>query len=232
MAKAKDETALVYQVLMRAIIEQSLAPETRLPEELICRQLGVGRHAVRSALQLLAADNLVVIRQNKGATVAKPSIEHGKDVLRIRIELEDIVVRSVTGKLIKEDLRKLRDSIALEHRFVDQDHAAYKGQTCAFHDTLAQMAGSDILYKYLRPLLSQSSLVFYAYGRPRWTRCNSDEHTELLDALESEDVEAARRIMRQHLEALYDRAFSDDKYRDSPPLEDTLKRYSKANLSA
>lgn len=232
MAKVKSETVLVYDVLLRAIVEQSLAPETRLPEELICRQLGVSRHAVRSALQMLAADDLVVIRQNKGATVAKPSLEHGKDVLRIRIELEDIVIRAITGKLTKEDLKKLRESIELELRYVDKDHAAYKGQTCAFHSTLAKMAGSDVLFKYLSRLLSQSSLVFYTYGRPHWTRCNSDEHSELLHALEAEDVEAARQIMRRHLEALYDRAFFDDKFRDGPSIEETLERYSKMAPSA
>ncbi|MGE0237274.1 MAG: GntR family transcriptional regulator [Parvibaculaceae bacterium] len=227
MQKAKNDAQFVYDTLTQAIVEQSLAPETRLPEELICKQLGVSRHAVRTAFQMLAADELVVIRQNKGATVAKPSQEHGKDVLRVRIELEDVVIRSVAGKLTKENIEKLRHSVELEHQYVDKDHAAYKGQTSAFHSCLAEMAGSNILLKYLNPLLSQSSLVFYTHGRPRWTRCNSDEHTKLLDALATGDVETARRVMREHLEALYDRAFSDDKFRDEPSLEETLQRYSK-----
>lgn len=228
MGKAKDETKFAHQILTDAIVEQSLAPDTRLPEELICQQLNVSRHAVRSALQMLAADNLVVIRQNKGATVARPTLEQGKDVLRIRIELEDIVVRAVTGKISDENMRKLRQSVELEMQYADKDPAAYKGQTCKFHRSLAEMAGSEILLRYLNPLLTQSSLVFYTYGRPRWLRCNSDEHTLLLDALESKDVESVRRIMKEHLEALYDRAFSDDKFDNVPSLEETLKRYSKA----
>jgi DNA-binding GntR family transcriptional regulator len=225
--KAKEDAQRVYQVLSTAIIEQSLAPETKLPEELICRQLGASRHAVRNAIQMLATDELVIIRQNKGATVVKPSLEHGKDVMRVRMELEDIVIRAVAGKLSKENIEKLRKSIELEHQFVNKDHAAYKGQTSTFHRYLAEFSGSDILLKYMTSLLSQSSLVFYTFGRPRWTRCNSDEHTKLLDALVLGDAEAARQIMREHLEALYDRAFSDDKFRDGPSLEETLELYSK-----
>lgn len=227
MQKAKKDAQRVYQVLSTAIVEQSLAPETKLPEELICKQLGASRHAVRTALQMLATDELVVIRQNKGATVAKPSLEHGKDVMRVRMELEDVIVRAVAGKLSNESIEKLRNSIELEHHYVDKDHAAYKGQTSTFHRYLAEMAGSDILLKYMTSLLSQSSLVFYTFGRPRWTRCNSDEHTELLDALIAGDVETARRVMREHLEAIYDRAFSDDKFRNAPSLEETLELYSK-----
>lgn len=227
MQKAKKDAQRVYQILSTAIVEQSLAPETKLPEELVGRQLDASRHAVRTALQMLAADELVVIRQNKGATVAKPSLEHGKDVMRVRMELEDIVIRAVAGKLSQEHIDKLRRSIELEHHYVDKDNAAYKGQTSTFHRYLAEMAGSGILLNYMTSLLSQSSLVFHTFGRPRWTRCNSDEHAKLLDALAAGETETARRIMREHLEAIYDRAFSDDKFRNGPSLEETLERYSK-----
>jgi DNA-binding GntR family transcriptional regulator len=176
---------------------------------------------------MLATDGVVVIRQNKGATVAAYSPAEGKDILRMRIELEDIVVRSVAGRLSGNDIRELRQSIEMEHASVERDPAAYNAHASAFHRRLAEMAGSDILKEYLTNLLTKSSLVFYTYGRPRWTRCNSDEHASLLDALESGEVETARLIMRSHLESLYNRAFSDEKLDDGPSLEDTLKRYLK-----
>lgn len=225
MPKAKAEAEVVYEIIKRAIVEQALAPDTKLPEELISQQFNASRHAVRTALQMLAADELVQIRQNRGATVARPTVEHGKDVLRVRMELEDIVVRAVAGKLSSKQIDELRQSIQLEYQYLDKDPASYKGQTCKFHRMLAGMANSKILLKYLDPLLSQSSLVFYTYGRPGWTKCNSDEHAELVEILEAGDVEQARSIMHQHLQSIYERAFSENKLDDVHSLEDTLNRY-------
>lgn len=223
--KVTDEAQKVYNVLRQAIIEQSLQPDTRLPEELLSRQFKASRHAVRSALQMLATERVVSIRQNKGASIAAFSPEEGKDILRMRIELEDIVVRSVVGRLSANDILQLRDSIKKEHATVDSDPAAYNGHACAFHRRLAELAGSEILKGYLTTLLAQSSLVFYAYGRPRWKKCNSDEHTDLLNAIESGDLATARNVMRTHLESLYNRAFSDEISKEAPSLESTLQRY-------
>jgi len=174
---------------------------------------------------MLATERVVSIRQNKGASIAAFSPEEGKDILRMRIELEDIVVRSVVGRLSANDILQLRDSIKKEHATVDSDPAAYNGHACAFHRRLAELAGSEILKGYLTTLLAQSSLVFYTYGRPRWKKCNSDEHTDLLNAIESGDLATARNVMRTHLESLYNRAFSDEISKEAPSLESTLQRY-------
>ncbi|MBA8910576.1 MULTISPECIES: GntR family transcriptional regulator [Aminobacter] len=232
MASRKNEANLVYDMLTRAIIEQALAPETKLPEEAISKQLNVSRHAVRSALQMLAADELVEIKQNKGATVAKPSVEQGRDILRMRMELEDVVIRTLAGKLTAAQVEELRNSVKLEHEYLEKDPASYKGQTSSFHRTLARMTNSKLLSKYLEPLLTQSSLVFYIYGRPHWTKCNSDEHTEIIDALEIGNIDRAQSIMRMHLEAIYERAFSDDKISDIKSLHDALDKYTQVGNSA
>ncbi|MBB6469875.1 DNA-binding GntR family transcriptional regulator [Aminobacter lissarensis] len=232
MPSRKNEANLVYDMLTRAIVEQALAPETKLPEEAISKQLNVSRHAVRLALQMLATDELVEIRQNKGATVAKPGIEQGRDILRMRMELEDVVVRTLAGKLTALQVEELRKSVELEHVYVEKDPASYKGQTCSFHRTLARMTNSKLLSKYLDPLLTQSSLVFYIYGRPHWTKCNSDEHAEIIDALEIGDVEKAQSIMRMHLEAIYERAFSDDKISDVNSLHEALNKYMQIGSGA
>lgn len=227
MLEARNNAQHVYNALTSAIVEQALAPETKLPEELICKQFGASRHAVRSAFQMLAGDGLVDIRQNKGATVAKPSFEHGMDVLRIRMELEDVVVRYLAGNLSKSHAAQLRESIKLEHEYVDKDHALYMRQAYGFHRSLVRMTESKILVRYLDPLLSQSSLVLYLYGRPRWTKCNADEHLEIVNALETGQEAKASKLMRHHLEAMFQRAFSDTAQDETTSLIDVLERYAK-----
>jgi DNA-binding GntR family transcriptional regulator len=213
--------------LSRAIVAQALVPDTKLVEETICRKLGVTRHSVRVAFQMLARDKLVDIRQNKGATIAKPSAEHGKDVLRIRMELEDIALRLIQMPLNDRIVKEMYKLIEAEKKSFEKDVGLYMEQACSFHRFLAKLSSSDILFKYIDPLLSQSSLVLYLYGRPKWSLCNSDEHLDVVRALEVGNTNKAREVMRAHLCALYDRAFSGEVLEKVDSLEDILTMYSK-----
>ena len=226
MSDETNNAQAVYAALTNAIIEQALPPGTKLPEELLCKQFQVSRHIVRSAFQLLAADNLVDIRQKKGASVAEPSLEHGRDILRLRMELEDIVVRFVVGKLKKEQADQLRASVEMEHKYVHTDHALYMRHACGFHRDLSRLSGSSTLQRYLAPLLSQSSLVLYMYGRPRWSSCNIDEHMAIIAALEEGDERRSRTAMRLHLEAMFERAFTDAVKDETAYLADVIAKYA------
>lgn len=228
MSEGRNNAQHICDALTNAIVEQALAPETKLPEELICNQFGVSRHVVRTAFQMLSADGLVDIRQNKGATVAKPSFEHGMDVLRIRMELEDVVIRYLAGNISKTQAAQLRDSVKREHEYLNKDHALYMRYACAFHRSLVRMTNSNILIKYLEPLLSQSSLVLYLYGRPNWTKCNADEHLEIIDSLEAGEETKAAGLMKHHLEAMFQRAFADAAKDETTSLIDVLAKYSES----
>ena len=65
----KKET--LYQSLRREILSEKYAPESRLPKELdFCRQLGVAKVTLRSALEKLEADGLVARIPGKGTFIS------------------------------------------------------------------------------------------------------------------------------------------------------------------
>ena len=65
----KKET--LYQSLRREILSGKYAPESRLPKELdFCRQLGVAKVTLRSALEKLEADGLVARIPGKGTFIS------------------------------------------------------------------------------------------------------------------------------------------------------------------
>ncbi|MBI6630494.1 GntR family transcriptional regulator [Pontibaca salina] len=226
-SRANRDAEQLYHILTQAIVEQALAPETRLIERDICEQFNISRHAVRTAFQMLASDDLVEIRQNKGVTIAKPSMEHGVDVLRIRMELEDIVVRYLSGNLTEAQVKELRASVEHEHEFVHKDHTLYMRHACEFHRKLAKMTKSKVLAGYLNPLFPQSSLILYLYGRPNWNQCNIEEHLAIINALEADEKARARELMRTHLEAMFQRAFTDSIREETISLTDVLASYAK-----
>src|SRR5258706_6066897 len=109
MAKAKakpieDRVGLIYRALRHAIIEQALAPGAKLPEDTIGERFGASRTIVRSALGQLAAEGLVELRRNRGASVATPSWEEARDTFDVRLGLERLVVSRRSRKLTRQQI--------------------------------------------------------------------------------------------------------------------------------
>ena len=71
---------IVYAHIFEAILEQRLAPGTKLSEEALGEIFGVSRTIIRRALARLAHGGVVLLRPNRGAVVASPSIEEARQV--------------------------------------------------------------------------------------------------------------------------------------------------------
>ena len=194
----------VYRGLRRAIIEQALSPATKLPEDLVGKRFGVSRTVVRAALARLAAESLVELHLNRGATVAHPSLDEAHDVFDIRRSLERLVIERLAGRLSRADLARLKQHVAAE----EQGRGGAESIRLAgeFHMLLAELAGSSTLSRYVGELISRSSLILAIYGRPHSPDCAVTEHREIIDALLRGEAAAATRLMDRHLDAIIGRA--------------------------
>ncbi|MEL7544592.1 MAG: GntR family transcriptional regulator, partial [Pseudomonadota bacterium] len=74
---------------MRALItDGSLTPGEKVPEKALCAQFGVSRTPLREALKVLAHEGLVELIPNRGATVARLTVEDLDEVFPIMGALE------------------------------------------------------------------------------------------------------------------------------------------------
>lgn len=226
MAKRGDGPDAVYTVLRRAILEQALGPGCKLPEDTIGERLGVSRTVVRRALERLAAEDLVEIAPNRGAAVARPSLAQARDVFAVRMDLERLVLERVCGKLTREQVRALEKAIAQEDRAYRRGSPDYIRHAAKFHLQLATMAGSPLLFKYLRALVARSALILGLYGRPDWPNCSMDEHRAVLAALVAGDLRRARKLMHDHLDEVLSRALDARVETRAPTVGDVLANYA------
>ena len=223
--------AAVYRALRHAIIEQALEPGEKLPEDAIGERFGVSRTLVRYALGQLAAEGLVEMRRNRGASVAKPSWDEARDLLSVRRGLERMVMMRLVGQLTREQIAKL-------NQHVDSEEAAHSNNeplsirlAGEFHIVLAEMTGNVLLTRYVNEVTSRWGLMLAIYGRPHSSECAVSEHRAVIKALIQRDVEAAITIMDQHLEAVADRALIQTTVQKRRDLRDVLEAYVPTALS-
>ncbi|NRQ13003.1 GntR family transcriptional regulator [Ensifer sesbaniae] len=210
MAKKENETGggraqAVHRVLKRAILDQALSPGSKLPEDSIGERLGVSRTLVREALVRLSEEGLVELRPNRGAVVARPTLEEGRNLFLTRMALERLVVETLSGKLTQEQIGILSSHIEAEEA-AKKERAQSIRLAGEFHTLLAQMTNNASLIRYVNELVARSSLILALYGRPHSSECAVSEHQELLDKLIAGKTDEAAALMAHHLDSVTTRA--------------------------
>src|SRR6478735_8876902 len=144
MASDKRETSVtgIYERIYRAILDNRLKPGTKLVEERLAEIFEVSRPRIREVLSRLAHEQVVELFPQRGAYVAKPSIEQAQDVFEARRLIEPAVLRRLIETLTPDKVERLRAHHELEEdaRRRDDKRAIVRlsGQ---FHALLAELAG-------------------------------------------------------------------------------------------
>ncbi|CAN7745017.1 GntR family transcriptional regulator [Pseudorhodoferax sp. LjRoot39] len=200
-AASKDD---IYERIYEAVVEHRLLPGTKLSEERVAELFAVSRTQVRGVLQRLAVEQLVTLIPNRGAFVTTPSAEEAHDVLEVRRTLEPAVVRRLIERIAagkaNTALKQLRTLVKREQQaHASGDRRAAVRLSGEFHVLLAQLSGSAIMARMLRELTPLTCLAILTFDAPTGAACPNDEHTELLDAIEAGDADAAVALMDEHL---------------------------------
>jgi len=186
--------------LQNAILEHRLPPGMKLTEEEVGESFDSSRSIVRTALQALAHTGLVQTRKNRGAYVAKPTVEDAREVFEARALIEPEIAWHAAGKANDKDLKRLEAHIAAEHLALKSNDVgkalAYSG---IFHIVIADIAGHSVYSNIVQSLITQSSLIIALYWDHLETACEDHSHNILVDAFRNHDGDAARKIMREHL---------------------------------
>jgi len=213
---------LADQVLDRllALIERGeLPPGSRLPgERALMQRFGVGRPAVREALQTLERMGLIEIQHGERARVIRldasrvlrrmdASVRHlltsspdMRDALRqARQEFEQFLVREAARRANKEGIGQLRNALEAQ-KAARGDAVRFMTADIRFHVTIASLTGNP-----LYSALSEAMLGWIFGLFPRLLRAPNvedltiKEHAAILKAIENHDPDAAARAMKRHL---------------------------------
>lgn len=209
----------VLERLMARIRSGEIPPNGQLPSEReLMEAYGVGRPAVREALQELQRAGVVEIAHGERARVVVPTaerliaqvatgamhllrtqpgtLEHLKDV---RVFLETGTARMAAQRATEEDVARLRLAIA-RHRASMVDLARFIELDMAFHREIAAISGNPIFPAIVEALFRWASEHYRALVRaPGAEQLTIAEHERIVDAIASGDPEAAAAAMGAHL---------------------------------
>lgn len=215
--KLSDE---VRERLLAEIEGGNLSPGQVLPSEReLMSSYGVGRPAVREAMQALQGMGLVIVRHGERPRVAEPQLDrlydqlaltmhhvltHGDGMLdqlkeaRAILEIQMVGIAAQRGT--PAQLAGLR-AILDQQVAATSDIARFTELDGAFHYAIALISGNALIASVTQAIFSWMAR-FHAHlvQTPGLERVALSEHEAIFEALVRKDADIAAKAMRDHLE--------------------------------
>jgi DNA-binding FadR family transcriptional regulator len=227
MATTKSRTPILRSKLSHQITERlleeirsgELSPGDKLPSERdLMEQFGVGRPAIREALQGLEKMGIVEIAHGERATIRKldargmfelidqsarhllfTSAQMLDDLKQARLLFETGMIKIAAAKARPGDIERLKDCLTEMKQSVG-DVAKFVQADIRFHITIAEISGNPIYSAISGAMLNWLVEFHQELVRvPGAEQVTMAEHQAVLDRIAAKDPAGAQRAMTAHL---------------------------------
>ena len=196
----EDLNQQIYDLLFEQIVNEDLAPGTRVVEAEIAKSLGVSRTPVREAIVALVSEGLLTNVPRRGVFVTRLDMKQVNDIFDVRIALEGYVARLATPNMSDQDIERLVELQDRGERMMNENVSAAAEADDALHGLLLEradnpriadiLAGLDAQIKRFRSQAGHNPTAVKEFIQERWA---------ILDALRKRDADECERLMRIHV---------------------------------
>lgn len=196
-----NRTQIAAQRLRQMIVAGDLLPGQRISERIISDQLdGLSRTPLREAFKILAAEGLLTIAPNKGASVTALTVKEVEDAIEFLIGLEGVASIPACERITPEAIDELE---ALHEKMVEayrnEELMKYFELNQAIHQRIVDAAGNGVLSRIYAAECARIRRYRFAgnHRHERWDRAVA-EHEQILNALRDRDGALLRELFRAH----------------------------------
>jgi DNA-binding FadR family transcriptional regulator len=205
---------------LRALLDDTAFEGNRLPPEReLAAQIGIGRRALRRALEVLEAEGRIWRHQGKG-TFLGPRPVHAQiglgelssrtsplEVMTVRLEIEPILARLAALHASNGDVERLFHLATRTASSSDAD--GYELWDSALHRAIAEAAGNSLLLAIfemvdrIRQDMNWQAMRERARSKDKQS-AQVEQHRQIVTSIAQREAHAAEQAMREHLELVRD----------------------------
>lgn len=193
----------IADILTRAIIDHRLVPGCKLGERDLAEIFDVSRIVVRQALIRLADDGLASIERNRGAFVARPSLQEALEIYDALTLVEQGVAAQLSDRLGPAGWAELRQHVERQRQAVAAGNSGLADQLGQeFHTVFVRLSRNKVMQEIHAQLVRRTTLL-RALITADFDYCNLlDDHGRVIDLLEKGRLKQAMELIDNHHRAV------------------------------
>lgn len=193
----------VHRELRSKIVSLEYKPGSRLVEDDISHDIGVGRTPVREALLRLEGEGLVS-RQRRGWIIESTDPANARFIFEARLSVESYATRVAAERGDTGAIKELRELVDRMDDLNSINRLELNRLDRTFHETIVAMAGNPLFVEmHERTQFHYWNLRLPVLFNKDQTVESNVQHKAILAALEAADGEAAERLAREHIETTF-----------------------------
>lgn len=119
-----------YREIEEKMVMLVLRPAGIISENVLAKNLGIGRTPIREALQRLEREGLVRILPRRGVVISEISVRSQLELLAVRREIQRLMARLAAQRCTKLESAAFADIVERIRQIADQDDAATHMRPC------------------------------------------------------------------------------------------------------
>jgi DNA-binding GntR family transcriptional regulator len=200
MAEQSDDGAsqVVYRGILHALETGAVIPGQRLIESELAAHFGVGRNAIREAMQKLAARGVVDLQRNRSASIRQMDADEVQEVLDVSGIIIGLLFTTAARKFDAErDGADLEAAVAaLQAAYDDADELAFSRARRAFYRLALKIAGNRELVRVFPAIGTHIMNAKYQSRHMQTIRMQA--YRAVAEAIAASDPAAAADIAARH----------------------------------
>ena len=191
--------------ILEGILSGYYAPDSRIVETQVARELGTSQAPVREALRGLEALGVVEITPFRGARVRRPSRREIIEAYAVRSTLEALAARLAVPRMADAEVAELAGYLeAMRAAARNDDGRGVAEADARFHGRIVELADNGTLERVWGTLepFSRTYITLVVPGAdPTWS---ADLHVPIMAAVERRDPDAVVLALERHFDEVRD----------------------------
>lgn len=199
--------------LKKYIADKSLVPGDKLPNEYeLSTILDAGRNTVREAVRVLAARNILTIKQGAGTFIAdntgiiddplgfsftSDQDKLVKDLMELRLMVEPKIAALAAENASEEQITQLK-VITEEIEMAIENKEDFSSLDKDFHSHISNICGNSVIATLI-PIIAEGVTVYAEAVDEQEYHQTKISHRSILEAIKSRKAAEAENAMRFHL---------------------------------
>ncbi len=150
---------------------------------------------------MLEKEGLITRSQGRGFYIQRFSVKDVDDFYHFRNILETASTDLIISNITKEDINELHKVLEKVNTIIEKGHPA-EAMTAGlqFHVRIIEICQNDMIVRSLKNCYDKLILVSWSYHQIESCIESAREHEEILEVLETKDLDKLRMRSRQHLD--------------------------------